>query len=445
MPGAGPAAIIDGMKRRRGQLFWCALALISAVHAIEAQQPGPITVIRAGRLLDVDGGQMLRDMLIVVRGERIDRVVSGGTAIPQGAHIIDLSAYTVVPGLIDGHTHLIDDAADNDGALYSSGAEDAFRGARNARTTLLAGFTTVRDVGTWRAFTDVALRDAINDGIVIGPRMQVAGAYITVSSGGGDMAGLAPDVSLGPGLRFGVANSAAEVRQRVRQLLNGGADFIKIIATGAVLTRGTRPGVPEYSEDEIRAAVDEAAKYGARVTAHAHGTDGIKNAVRAGVHSIEHGSLLDDEAIRLMAQHGTFLVADIYNGDYIAAEGRRLGWPAEYLEKNDAITEVQRESFRRAVGGGVPIAYGTDAAVYPHGDNALQFPYMVRYGLTPMQAIQSATIDGARNIGWEDRVGSIAPGKFADLIAVPGDPLADMTALQSVVFVMKGGEVVKAP
>jgi imidazolonepropionase-like amidohydrolase len=239
----------------------------------------------------------------------------------------------VVPGLIDCHTHLVDQMQSAGAAapLEKSAAQQAFIGARHARLTLLAGFTTVRDVGTWRVFVDAALRDAIDEGLVTGPRMAVAGTYITTSRGAGDITGIAPDVVLPPEMRAGVADSAAEVRKRVRELLNGGADFIKIMATGAVLTRGTRPGVSEFSEGEMRAAVEEAAKSGARVTAHAHGAEGIKNAVRAGVQSIEHGSLIDDEAIRLMKERGVYLVADIYNGDYIATEGRRLGWPEEFL------------------------------------------------------------------------------------------------------------------
>jgi imidazolonepropionase-like amidohydrolase len=404
--------------------------------------------IRAGRLVDVESGQLLRDRLVLVRGERIEAVLPGDAALPSGAVLIDLADFTVAPGLIDGHTHVSDAGIQSSGAaapLEASAARQAFSGARHARATLLAGFTSVRDVGTWRVFSDVALRDAIEEGIVPGPRMAVAGTYVTKSAGAGDITGLPPDLVLPREFRAGVANDADEVRQRVRELLNGGADFIKIMATGAVLTRGNRPGVPEMSEAELRAAVETAALFGARVTAHAHGALGIKNAVRAGVQTIEHGSLMDDEAIGMMREHGTYLCADIYNGDYIASEGARRGWPAEYLRKNEETTGAQREGFRKAVALGVRIAYGTDSGVYPHGWNARQLPYMVRYGMTPMQALQAASIEGARNIGWQDRVGSIAPGKYADIVAVRGDGLADLRSFEEVAFVMKGGVVYKSP
>jgi imidazolonepropionase-like amidohydrolase len=431
------------MTRFTSRLAVTALAAVIPLWPLAAQG---VTAIRAGRLVDVDKGEVRRDQVVLVRGERIESVQPGSARIPAGARVIDLSRYTIVPGLIDCHAHLIGDVTGAPLApLERSGAQEAFSGVRNARATLLAGFTTVRDVGTYRAFVDAALRDAINDGTVIGPRMAVAGAYVTVSTGAGEVTGMAPDVVLPPDFRFGVANSVPEVRQRVRAILNGGADFIKILATGAVLTRGTKPGVSEFTEEEIKAAVDQAAQYGTFVAAHAHGAEGIKNAVRAGVRSIEHGSLMDDEAIALMKERGTYLVADIYNGDYIATVGREQKWPAEYLRKNDETTEAQRQGFRKAVAAGVKIAYGTDSGVYPHGLNAKQLPYMVRYGMTPMAAIQSATIVAAQLMGWEDRVGSIAAGKYADIIAVEGDAMADLASFGKVPFVMKGGTIYKAP
>lgn len=407
---------------------------------------GNNTAIRAGHLVDVESGDIRRGSTVLIRDDRIEAVVSADESIPVDAEVIDLSSSTVVPGLIDLHAHLIGVGDQGHGyahLLQRSGAQEAFTGVSNARATLLAGFTTVRDVGTFRAFVDVALREAIESGVCLGPRMACAGAYVTSSGGGGDITGLAPDVEVPRELRFGVANSAPEVRQRVREILHGGADFIKMIATGAVLTEGTMPGATEFTEEEIRAGVEEAAAHGTFVAAHAHGAAGIANAVRAGVRSIEHGSLMDDEAIELMAEHGTYLVADIYCGDWIQEEGRRAGWSAETLRKNDETTDAQREGFRKAVKAGVRIGYGTDSGVYPHGWNARQLSYMVRYGMTPIQAIRAATIVAAECMGWDDRVGSISPGKYADIIAVPGEALDDLDSFRDVSFVMKGGEVVR--
>ena len=403
--------------------------------------------LRAGRLVDVDRGEIRRDQVVLIQSGKIEAIQAASTRLPSGIQVIDLSRYTVLPGLIDCHSHLIGEAATADvlQPLERSEAQEAFSGVRNARATLLAGFTTVRDVGTYRAFVDVALRDAIGSGTVIGPRMKVAGAYVTVSTGAGELVGAAPDVTIPASFRFGVANSVDQVRERVRAILNGGADFIKILATGAVFTRGTKPGVSEFTEEEIRAAVEQAAEYGTFVAAHAHGAEGIKRAVRAGVRSIEHGSLMDDEAIALMKQRGTWLVADIWNGDYTDSVGRAEQWPADILRKNAETTEIQRVGFRKAVAAGVKIAYGTDSGIYPHGLNALQLPYMVKYGMTPMQAIRSATLSAAQLMEWQDSVGSIAPGKYADIIAVEGDALADLRSFRKVAFVMKGGVIYQRP
>ena len=398
-------------------------------------------LIRAGHVLDVDTGRMLAGRDILVRDGRVASIAASAEAVGPGLRVLDWSTLTVVPGLMDMHTHLADEGPYGDPAtpLRSNAARDAFIGARNARATLQAGFTTVRDVGVYRGFADVQLRDAINAGLVPGPRMFVAGTYVTVTGGGGEITGVPAGTEVPAIFRRGVADNEAEVRRRVNEILDAGADFIKLIATGAVLADGTEPGQSEYTEAEIRAAVEEAGRRGRFVAAHAHGAEGIKRAVRAGARSIEHGSLMDDEAIALMRQHGTFLVADIYNGDYIDSVGRRDGWSAEILRKNLDTTDAQREGFRKAVASGVNIAYGTDSGVYPHGDNARQFAYMVRYGMTPLQAIRAATLESARLLRKENELGSITPGKLADLVALACDPLADIACLQQVRGVVKAG------
>lgn len=433
-------------RRRIAELLTGVLLGAAAIGAnVSAQDHVPEKIaIHAGTLIDVEAGKTLTDRWILVDG---DRIVGIQQQAPNGRRVIDWSAYTVLPGLTDTHTHLIgdDESANIAAPLMSTGARDVLLGVKNARSTLMAGFTSVRDIGCFRAFTDVALRNAINDGIVIGPRMSVAGAYITVSGGGGEVTGMAPDVGIPEDMRRGVANNESEVRQRVREILAGGADFIKVIGTGAVLAAGTAPGAEEFSESEIHAAVTEAAKHGTYVAVHAHGADGVKDAIRAGARSIEHASLMDDEGIALMKKYGTYLSADIYNGDYISEVGKRDGWSAEILKKNDDTTLTQRVAFRKAAAAGVKITFGTDAGVYPHGLNANQFPYMVKYGLTPMQAIQAATINAAQLIGWDKDLGSIKAGKYADIIAVQGDPLAHIELLKDVKAVMKGGVVVKSP
>ncbi len=401
------------------------------------------TVIRAGRLLDVETGELLAARDIVVTDGRVERVRPSTVPLDDGAAVIDLSAYTVLPGLVDCHAHLIGDIEGSDvPSIAMSEAQEVLIGARNAAATLRAGFTTVRDVGTFRAFLDCALRDAIDAGWVAGPRMQCAGAYITAPEGGGELTGLSAGTTRPANARVGVVRDEAEVRAAVRRILDGGADLIKVIATGAVLTRGTDINHVEVPEPLIRVAVEEAAARDAFVAAHAHGTEGIKHAIRAGVRSVEHGSLLDDEGIELMLAQRTFWVADIYDGDWIDEHGRREGWPAETLAKNTATADAQRQAFRRAVEAGVAIAYGTDSGVYPHGWNAKQFAYMIRYGMTPLAAIRAATTVAAELMGWSDIVGSLAPGRWADLVAVEGDPLADISVLERPAAVVKAGRLV---
>jgi len=424
------------MTTRTAPLRWLLLFLLPALaHAAE-----PAKLIRAGHLLDVESGRVLNDQRILVRDGRIE-AVGANIEAPADAVSIDLSKMTVLPGLIDCHTHLAD-LADSEplSLLRKSAVETAYAAIPNARVTLMAGFTTVRDVGVYRAFNDVAMRDAIAKGIIVGPRMYVAGAYITISEGAGAMTGLPPDIQLPLDYRFGVADSPWEVRQKIRELAHRGADHIKILTTGAVLTHGSNPKSIEFTPEEIQAAVDEARNFGLRVEAHAHAADGIKNAIRAGVASIEHATLIDDEGIALAKKNGTYLDMDIYDEECIQSSPTT---PADFLQHDHDLADAQRRNFTKAVRAGVKMSFGTDAGVCPHGINARQFAFMVKYGMTPMQAIQSATVNAADLIGHSELFGSIKAGKSADIIAVAADPLADVKALENVAFVMKEGTVYK--
>ncbi len=427
-------------------LLLAAAAVIAAEpETAAAQAATPLLAVKAGRLIDPKAGTVVPNAVILVESGKV-KAVGASAAIPAGATVIDLSGLTVLPGLIDCHTHLVGDYANDSDPLTElkeSAANRAFESVPNARATLDAGFTTVRDVGTYRAFVDVAMRDAIAKGYFPGPRMFVAGAYLTITGGGGAMSGdLAPDIGLPWDLKFGVADGVDQVRQRVRDIAQHGVDVIKVLATGAFLAHGSDPHSVEFSYEEIRTAVEEAAHKGLRVAAHAHSADGIKNAVRAGVASIEHGTYVDDEGLRLMKERGTYLVADIYDAEYIR-QGKAAGIPSDFAAKQPEADEIQRQNFQKAVRAGVRIAFGTDASVYPHGLNARQFAWQVRYGQTPMEAIRSATVSASDLIGRDNDAGSLEPGRRADLIAVKGDPLADVRVLESVAFVMKEGKVYK--
>ncbi len=401
--------------------------------------------IRCGHLLDVESGTTHQDRVIHVAADgRITAIGDAGDGSPDDATVIDLGGLTVLPGLIDVHAHLVGDVQTAGvPSTITSAAEEVLIGVRHARITIEAGFTTVRDVGSFRAFTDCALRDAIDRGDVVGPRMQCAGAFITAPWGGGDVVGLAHDVTLPGDLRFGVVHSVDEVRERVRRLLIGGATMIKCIGTGAVLTRGGVPGAPELSEAEMRAAVEEAAWYGTHVAVHAHGAEGAKRAIRAGARSVEHGSYLDDEAIALLVDSGTFFSVDIYDGEWMLGPEGPTDWPADTMRKAVESQIGVETAFRKAVAAGTRIAFGTDSGVYPHGQNARQFASYVRLGMQPIEAIRAATTVAAELMQWSDRVGTLAPGRFADLVAVAGDPLADVTELERPVVVAKGGVVVR--
>lgn len=425
---------------RRIRITAALLTLFVAASSAAAE----IVAVKAGRLIDPKAGAVVPGAVILVENGRV-KAVGPALAIPAGATVVDLSSLTVLPGLIDCHTHLVGDYVhDKDplSDLKKSAADRAFESVPNARATLEAGFTTVRDVGTYRAFVDVAMRDAIARGDFPGPRMFVAGAYLTITGGGGAITGFAPDVALPWDLRFGIADGVDQVRQRVRDIAQHDVDLIKVLATGAFLTHGSDPHAVEYGDDELRAAVEEAAHKGLKVAAHAHSTDGIKLAVKAGVASIEHGTYLDDEGIRLMKERGTYLVADIYDAEWIR-QGAAAGYPEDFANKQPEADEIQRQAFRKAVAAGVPIAFGTDVSNFPHGLNARQFAWQVKYGQTPMQAIRSATVSAADLIGRSNDAGSLEPGKWADLIAVRGDPLRDVSVLEKVAFVMKGGKVYK--
>ena len=428
------------IRRLAPSVFVALLALVASSHA----QPSPVTVIRAGTLIDPHGARALTNQLIVVEGDTIT-AVGAGLVIPAGATVIDLSNAVVLPGLIDTHVHITGESTGNyyDNLFRRSFVDSAVLAHLYARRTLEAGFTGARTLGA-HGFVDVALRNAIDRSDILGPRLQVSTYYISSTGGHGDFVGFSPwlDGNTPPQMN-GIADGVEAVRQKVRYLVKYGADVIKFGASAGVLSEEESVGAPQYTQEEMNAIVDEARTWGKKACAHAHGTEAIKMAVKAGAASIEHGSLMDDEGIELMKQHGTYLVADVYNDDYIVSQFEKLGYPAKIIEKEKKVGRLQRENFKKAVAAGVKVAFGTDAGIFPHGGNGRQFRYMVEWGMTPMQAIQAATVNAADLLGWQDKVGTIGVGKLADIIAVAADPLKDVAALEKVAFVMKNGVVVK--
>lgn len=437
----------------RAPLKVCVVAAIcaslSGSDAVgQATQPAPpspppaVTLVKAARLIDVADGTVRRNQGVVVEGTLIKSIGPAGGA-SAAATVIDLGDATLMPGLMDCHTHITGESGDFYEQLFRRSAIDAAVAAHlYAKRTLDAGFTTIRDVGS-AEFIDIALRNAIARGEIVGPRIFAAGLAIGSTGGHGDTSGFSPY------LKFegfsGVADGIDEIRRKVRFNIKYGADLIKVIATAGVLSEEESVGAPQYTLDELRALVDEAHMWDKKVAAHAHGAEGIRRAIQAGVDSVDHASLIDEQGIRMAKERGTYLVMDVYNDDYILAEFGRLNYPAKIIEKEKQVGRAQRENFKRAFQAGAKMAFGSDAGVYPHGTNAKQFAKMVEWGMTPMQAIQAATMHAADLIGVKDRLGSIAAGKLADLVAVPGDPTADIGVMERVSFVMKEGVVHKRP
>jgi imidazolonepropionase-like amidohydrolase len=428
----------------RHAFFACVACTIPTVFAADVPStatPESITVIKAGKLLDVASGRVRSDQVIVVQGGKISAVGAVGvTVVPPGATVIDLSSKTVLPGLIDTHTHVTGDPTTPPYHGYGiSIPREALKGARFARDTLLSGVTTIRNVGA-AGYSDIALRDAINAGDVIGPRMLASGPAIGITGGHCDSNMLAPQYDE---RAEGVADGVEAVRAMVRKNIKYGADVIKYCGTGGVFSKGDTPGAQQYTAEEVAAIVDEAHMAGRRVAVHAHGAAGIKVALKAGVDTIEHASLIDDEGLELAKKNGAWLSMDIYNTEYTQTAGPKRGELEEFLRKDREVAQAQRDNFRKAVQKGVKLTMGTDTGVFPHADAPKQLAYMVQYGMTPMQAIQAATKVGAEALGIEQTAGQIAPGYSADIVAVTRNPLDDIHAMDNVEFVMKQGTVYK--
>jgi len=400
-----------------------------------------------GKMLDTQTGLVQSNVMISIdhdsgkiRSVRFNDVFAN----PNNLDTLDLSNYFCLPGLIDMHTHISEGTSRTLVEYLTMTQQDQLViGRVNVQKTLLAGFTSVRDLGVYIAWTDKALRDEINSGLTNGPRMQISGFYLTIPGGGGDIDIPGYSGNVPAHIRQGVTQGTENFRLRAEAAVAGGADLLKMIASGAVLAFGSIPGSPEMTPDEIAMVVTVGHNAGMKVTAHAHGAQSIKDAILAGVDSIEHASLIDDEGIRLARDNGVALSMDIYNGDYINTVGKEENWPEEFLRKNRETTDEQRSGFTKAHQAGVRIVYGTDAGVYPHGDNAKQFSYMVKQGMTSVEAIQAATIHAADVMGWGNQVGSINPGFFADIVALRDNPISNIQALEKIDVVIKGGQLYK--
>ena len=413
-------------------------AMAAALTIFSGQSPPPALVaVRTARLIDGRGGAVIAPAVVVVRGDRIESV--GNAAPPAGARVIDLGSATLLPGLIDLHTHLTSTGVHwEDELLKTTPGQAALHGAHNALVTLQAGFTTCRDMGPTWPYTDIDLRKAIDEGVVPGPRLMASGNYVSPTGGAGDARQFSIFVDV-PIVR-NLADGPHEIRKVVRTNLKQGADFIKILGTGAVTSKGAPPGAQQYTEEEMHVAVEEAARWGKHVAAHLHGTEGIKAGIRAGVRTVDHGSMMDDEAVELLRSRHAYFVPTLYTSESISVNPNV---PESEKARSKQIKEVKDKSFQMVLRANLPIGFATDAAVVPHGQNAREFAYRVRLGQTPMAAIGSATKTAAEIMGWSDRVGTVEGGKFADLIGVAGDPLRDISELERVTFVMKGGAVVK--